>query len=46
MRERFGYSNIDIIACGDLHSQGDYLRFVDSIRQLVIKVLDKKSPGT
>ena len=38
--------SIDIIARGALHSQGDCLRFMDSIYQLVMKVLDRKSPGT
>ena len=38
--------SIDIIARGLPHSQGDCVRFAYSIHQLVMKVLDKKSPGT
>lgn len=38
--------SIDIIARGGCHSHGDCLRFVDTIRQLVMSVLGKQSPGT
>ena len=38
--------SIDIIARGADHSQGDCLKFVDSINHLVMKALDKWSPGT
>ena len=38
--------SINVIARGSCHSQGDCLRFVDTVLQLVRSVLDKKSPGT